>query len=346
MGDSFSPLLGPYLRAIEIKSAIDDINWRREQRELQKEQFKNQVARERRANQMQDLQTRMSLHSMGALPSSAVEQAGEDVMSDLFGGTTPESTRVAVDTPFGSYRLPSEKDKSARMMREAQQAGVAAGIKQNAQESITDPFEDVPLPPELGGGTARVSKKNKIDAIVKIQNALEKKNPDLYFTKETNDAGDTTVIGLDKSTGEEKYRKTFSGAGKSKTTPAGQQEIPDFDAEVKTRMDSWRQGHYAQNNITPQVQEMAQGGTRWTPEEQQRAQATIRQAEDTLYRRALDSVRNAGKGAGKTAAQPATKPYKGMRIRRANVNAAAAKKKMTAQEFERRFLEGGGEVIP
>lgn len=299
-GGDFDPITGPYFKALQMKAMVEDIAFKREAREQQRREWQVQNEERQRARQLEDFKTNLLLRDMGAMPAEpGASAAGDAAVRNAF-DRRPEAYRQLINTPMGLVRLPNQADRGARAEQDARLAGHVEGVKERAKEEVTNPYVDVDFGADFGGKVS-VPKKNLADTWIKI---YEKKNPNWNISARDNDAGDTTIIATNPRTLEVKELRTIKGAGKSKG--ASGQSVENFDAEIKSRMDKWRGGHYAQMSITQDIIDAAKGDPRrFTPEESKAAADRIRQAENELYNRALDSVRNSAKGQGSQTAQTA-----------------------------------------
>ena len=132
---------------------------------------------------------------------------------------------------------------------------------------------------------------------------------------------------------------------------AADPDPPDFDSEIKKRMDQWREGHFGTLGITPEIREKAKD-----PSLNPAEAGAVRQAENELYQRAKDSVAadaNKRKAQGHFQRQ---KPGGGGRapaggksgkvpvITAAKIPEAARRKNMTEDQFRAWFTQNGGVV--
>lgn len=360
MGDSLAPFTGPYMRALQIKSFVDDIAAKREERERDRARFQMDLQQHQRANAFQDYIARMHLQDIGAMPAEIGASPQKDAAWQSVADITPENARPLMQTPVGTYRLPNQGDKTEKMIRDETEAGTAAGYRQNASDAITNPMVDVSLPPELGmGTTAKVPKKEQGDYLLKVAAALEKKlgvpvgTP--IINKETGDATFHDNKG--------NVIKVIPGVGGARA-PAGQAPIPDFDVQMKAKADNFRPGIYRTLNITPEIEKRARGETVigytqddhlpvYDTEGQKEAAAQIAEADKEVYRRAYQSVmaENKGRRAQPATTTPAPKAgastsIRGQKMTAANAAIAAQRKGMTAEQFSQWWHTNGGIILP
>jgi hypothetical protein len=229
--DDWRPFTGPYTKALQMRAMVEDIQARREEREMRRQRFAEEIEGLRRRRASEDFMTRMLLEEQGADEAGPHDRALDSALDSALGPVEPESRRSIMRTPVGDFRMPSRADKRRRAHEAARQAGIAKGIEQQATEEIMDPYEDVGLPAELGGGTARVPKKGKADLLLKIQDALQKRNPKLEISYSDNDRGDRTYFGTNPQTGEVKELRTIKGAAKTKTVSERSQGLSGSDTQ-------------------------------------------------------------------------------------------------------------------
>lgn len=357
MGDGFHPFTEPWMRAHEMKAFVDDIAYKRELRDRQRAQWQVEIEQTKRTNAMQDYMTRMALHQMGAQPAEAGASPQTDAKLSVAADIAPENARALMQTPVGQYRLPNQADREKVTRREATTAGTAAGYKQQAQEAVVDPYEELNLGPKYGNKTVKVPRSKAAEVLIKLHPNLQREQLG------PNDQGDYTIIFRDPTTGEERYRATEKGAGKSqRATAAGAHPyIPNMAAERKQLADSWRPGVFAQFGITPEIEKRARGEAVigytekdhlpvYDTEGQKEAVARIQHATaelDKAITRELENRARAPQASRATsAAATGRQSLAGYSIARANLAAAATAKGMTAQEFERQWKAAGGTIDP
>jgi hypothetical protein len=325
-------LLDKLERAMRIRAIIDDMKARQEARDQDRE-LKRAVLQDRQYNQAQeDFKTMLGLSAIGVLPTRGGD-AGK--LQAAFSG------RRTVESPWGAqYSLPTDEQTFERKRRQAVEAGTMEGLKKNAIDAETDAYTDVTVPPGFGGSPGFGAKvpvqKSKVpDFLLKIESTLQKRNPNLHITYADDANGDRTYIGTNPANGAVKVLQKLPGVAKPQRTAQGAESIPDFDANVKKLMDQWREGHYNQVGITPEVVEAASIGE---PE----AATRIERANNTLYQRAVDSVKNQAKGSRTQSKTTSGGPV----MPRANVAKAAQRKGMSEAEFLDWFKRMGGTVAP
>src|ERR1041385_1116032 len=201
-------------RWLQLRGLMDDLKYRRERREQDRQLFQMDLEDRKRRRAHEDFSTAVALSSIGALPTQPGDTGQNDEAIAQAVNITPENRRRVVNTPVGNYRLPSEVDRYNRARTDAVRAGTVEGLKKKATEEVTDPYEEVPLPDELGGGSARVKKS---EALQRKLDLFTKMHPNLQIRQSTpNDAGDVTISGWDPqdTSGKPKFEYIQRGAGK------------------------------------------------------------------------------------------------------------------------------------
>lgn len=213
MGSSFG-FMGPYERALQIKAYVDDLHGRQKERELRQQQFQYEMEDRKRRNELDDLQTRLALHSMGALPVAGGKFGDFEA---AMGG------RENVDTPVGRYALPSAKQQA-----DQQSAAITAKTRAEAlgrEQALdqTDPMVKTHLPyggafGGLGGKDVTVRRSQEAGVLTRAQDAIirahQRKNPQMNVHYTQPGDGTVHVIGTDKATGDTKELQVLKGAGK------------------------------------------------------------------------------------------------------------------------------------
>jgi hypothetical protein len=358
MGDGFHPFTDPFMRALKLKEYVDEIKFRREQLERERQQFAYQVEQHKRARQMQDLQTRLTLEAMDALPVES-GLAGK-IHAGLAGRGTAE-------TLIGQYSLPTQGQRSQKAYRDAEQKGIAAGITDRAKQDVTNPEVTIDVPSGLPGPfqtfkqTVREKDRMRVlnEMYRKSEAKYKKDNPNLVF-REVIQGPDKIILGLNPKTGEEKSRKVLKGAGK--LVGVGKEPLPT-DSEINSLMDKWRPNLYNSRGITQDVIGTANGAdvigltfaqqTTARKDAQSRITTVEKQLRDAAEKEIKARIRNRylnQERSGVTVTTPQTynrsKPYAGKSIREDNVIKAAKAKGMTTQQFINEWQAGGGRIIP
>lgn len=340
MGD-FSPFLGPYERALRLKAFADDIQARKEERAQRQQLFQLSLEQHQKANQLQDFNTMMALRSMHALP--VAEGTPGNFQAALGGRDKP------VETPVGRYSLPTEQQRQQQNLIDSRNIGLAKGVEKRTETGITDPDVEVALPGPIAGfgDTVKVPKSKRLDAMVKVAEVYSKRNPHLIM-KDTppNDAGDIIRTWSDPQTGEEKRRLVLPGAGKTaRASGAGAHPyIENYAEEAKKLADAWRPGVYNQFGITDNTRRLADQGDEVSIKQIQHADEEL----DKGVQRELQNRARASQARPQSTGAPAAavKPYAGKSISQANVQRAAAIKKMKPQQFIQQWQAGGGTITP
>lgn len=139
--DDFNPFTGPYLKALEMKAFIDDLKFKREAREQQRQQWQIEMEDRKRNQTMQDFQTRLALANMGAMPAPQGSQLVDEALTNALGPPTPESFKARVDVPFSDkqegFYLPSQEEKVKRTVDlETAKARAVRGLDEESGRKI------------------------------------------------------------------------------------------------------------------------------------------------------------------------------------------------------------------
>jgi hypothetical protein len=291
-------VVDPYYKALAVRQQVDNIKNQAEERQRDRERFQWETEDRDRKRKLDEFNTGMAMHASGLYQApGSVTPEGVGVAQRVF-GRNPESAHDLIPSPTGKgyYYAPSREDVSKQGVAEAEMAGRKAGITKKAELDVEDPEQEVDRPEELGGGKIKVrgskvaqSQEQMANAIEKITAAWQKKNPTAKVQQITNkDTGDVNIFKVDPKTQERTLLQTLKGvAGKRPTKQST--SIPDFDNQIVKRMNSWRTGFYNQLGIDKATIEASKSSV--DPEEKKAAQARIREAEDKLYERAKDSVK-------------------------------------------------------
>jgi hypothetical protein len=338
-GDSFDPFTGPYMKALAMKAYVDDLKFKREAREQQRQAWQMEMEDRKRRQTFEDFQAKIALESMGARPFGAGEQLVDEALTGALGPVTPESRRTITDTPVGRYAIPTSSER-------ATETGRQEGLRAKAREEASDPYEEIQIPADFGGGTAKVPRSKKVDALIKM---YEKRFPDMRITEETNDAGDLSIFGTNPRTGEVKTLKVVKGAGKTKTSTGTSVKPVGLSAGARQMLEK------AQKAI-----DYAKAGPGVIDPDDTRSAEDLWAAAKVAAEQAAaafpDEIEG-GPGAGgfpyvrpivgdKKQAQSQATPVAGKAIKRANLAAAAKAKGMTPEQFEKAWRDGGGTILP
>ena len=121
-----SSFLDSIIKFLQAKSFIDDMKYRNEQRQVDRERYQREVDDYNRSKQMEDFKTALLAHQSGLLPvdsqQAAREQTAENALTSAFGAPTSESYKPLVGLPMGRgneartqmYRLPSYEQTMQR----------------------------------------------------------------------------------------------------------------------------------------------------------------------------------------------------------------------------------------
>lgn len=235
VGDVFKHILGVIAprameRGMRLKAMADDIRFRREAQQRQREQWKMNLEDRRRKQQLDDLNTHLALRSIGGIETT--EPAGlESALTTAMGPTTPESTRTRVSIPYSTgskdYYLPSEQEDVQRGTRASRVAAATKGAEAAATErgklqveAEFDPYVDIK--DEQGNVVGQAKKSKSLEAWEKV---YKTRHPNMQIKSAINDKGDMTFTGIVPATGEIKDLGTKKGVGKTKTVKPKAQSI-------------------------------------------------------------------------------------------------------------------------
>lgn len=339
-------ILGPIMRGLQIRAYIEDIKARREARAQQAELQRAALQEHQQTQAMRKFQLMRDMADQGWLPAQPGDTGQNDeAIAQAIGGISPENRRPVVETPFGTYRAPSETDRFERARRRATQEGILKGEEQKAAEGVTNPYEEVSLPEELGGGTAQVPRKSKVDALIKIEGALQKRHPNLSISYSDDQSGNRTYFGTDPRTGEVKPLKTFPGVAKPQVvSPNGRTANTGISSRALSALQK------AQEKIDEATNAYGKGENDLrTPEERwTEARNAVNQAA-TAFPDELEAGQGTGgypyiKAKSKQARGVTTSSGPSAILPRANVTAAAKRKGMSVPDFLKWFESNGGIV--
>lgn len=241
-------LLGATLKAYQLFNLIQNTRNAGEDRKLALEDRQRQ-------QQLQNTGLQMKLNDAGAIPGSPkVESALDSVLGPV---TSP---RMNVNTPVGSYYLPTADETQAKQDTQAAAALLAkskaqtqqkldeqtallpgeidkatkiAGAQAGAKEAAKPKFKLLPDVAEFFGKNEAT--QDEIDSYVKQHNAT---NPNLHLVTNTDDQGNVSVTAIDPKTFQRVGTLPLGQVGKSKTEvkPKPAQvfgEINKFEGEKK-----------------------------------------------------------------------------------------------------------------
>jgi hypothetical protein len=112
-------------QGIQLRSMIEDLHWRRQQRKLQSEAMIQALEDRKRKAAFEDFSLHQTLSSMGAIP----EAVGNELKTKLEGefGSNWTSEKPVTQTPIGGYFMPTASETH---QREEEAAGRKAGTAQ------------------------------------------------------------------------------------------------------------------------------------------------------------------------------------------------------------------------
>lgn len=348
MGDG--PIIGPWMNALKIKAYMQGLQDQQEEREYRRESYKLNLEQMRRDRVMQDLNTALTLHQIGAMPVQPGEDKVEGALTSAMGPTTPESTRerITVPTQAGNkeYRLPSREDTMKQRLQEGEIAsrikfgeGFSSEMGKKEADRAVDPMTDVTLEGETYG---QVPASKVVDTKLRIYQRL---HPNMHITASPDDDGNMHFFGTNTQTGERKDLGTEKGAARTKEPPAT--ELENYtSAEVDAEEERLKAGKY-KSQLDDAVNQNA--------------------VLDRMHKEAVENVKQAakrralqGRVAERKAASTAQKAYptsesKLAEIKRVarmgpidaeKVPAAAKHLGMTPEEFSRAWHSAGGRINP
>jgi hypothetical protein len=201
------------MRGMQIRAMVENIKAQREARAQAAQLHQLEIEQHQRNSQKDQFNQMMMLQNIGAIPAAAGDTGQNDAaISEAIGGISPENKRPLIQVPGGQgYRLPSQTDQFKR----AQTAAVQTGELKAAEKAAEDPWTEIAVPDELGGGTQKVPQSKKLDYWLKIRGALQKQNPDMKVNWADDATGKRTFFGYDPSSPEDiKILKEFPGVAK------------------------------------------------------------------------------------------------------------------------------------
>ncbi len=343
---------GPYMKALQVRAFVEDMQAKREMRQREREQWAQEMRQQKRRELMEDMTTRLFLDQSGARPVGPNDAKIEAGLDAAIGPIAPANKRTQMPTPYGDMYMPTQGDRDQKMIERAKATGTALGHQQLATEEITNPYETV----DLGGPFGPTQVRRQDVANVKIK-AWEKLNPDLEKDRMGPDKdGYYTTIWRDKQGRE--VRRERDLAGKPMTTSATAAADKGMPA---TAMRALRDAQTTIDKIS-------------NPEDirdiETKKRAALGAVETAVAAYPNDLEGGIGEGgwpyikpkprpatpgvqtfapptqpsASSTGAAGGAKPYTGRRVTKANARKIAAGKGMTELEWTRRFTEGGGVV--
>jgi hypothetical protein len=244
-------MFGAYLRAHQLFNLIQNTRNAGEDRKLTLEDRKRQ-------QQLQDANLQIKLNDLGATATNPNISRVEAGLTDAIGA--PADPRMKIDSPVGSYYLPTATEQTAKeqaaataqLLAKAQaqtkqkvdeQAALAPGqvdleskkatARESAKQTARPKFKLLPdVAQALGKNEAT---QEEIDSFVKQHNTT---NPNLHLVTNTDDAGNVSVTAIDPKTFQRVGTLPLGQIGKSKTEakPKPAQvfgEINKFEGEKK-----------------------------------------------------------------------------------------------------------------
>lgn len=293
------PFTGPLQRAVEMKGFLEDMAFKREQRQMMRDQYQNELQDRKRRNAVEDFNTLMSLHQMHALP---VAPGIVGKMQAGMGG------RGTIDTATqGQFSLPTDEQRFERQKTMATQKGTLTGMEKSAADEVTGgkegkDYEEVDMG-EFGlpGGKRQVTKGKGAELIANIVGKQHGK-PVHPITNKTT--GDVTFVDDQGN-----VVRTVKGiAGTAAASGAGAKLYPGEEDFVHKEFDKRIPGWYNQHGISAKDLSIYKGEKPSESAERSSiahrvdsAQNELRKALQTEYRAKNAPVSGGGKAAAATA---------------------------------------------
>jgi len=182
-----------------IIGAMVNATAQKQDRELQRQQMEVQAGRLQRANQMQDLQTQLSMNQMGAVPITPGVERVTGAMNEAFG--PPQEPRMRAKTPVGDFYVPTAQEQQQKAYDayvgqeelKARLAARAEGYKA-AAKAAAEP--KVPLAPDFSTffklGEVDALPQKSVDSMVRQYNALKPEKD--HVTVRANNDGTMSVV--------------------------------------------------------------------------------------------------------------------------------------------------------
>lgn len=334
--DDFAPFTAPLEKALRLKSMVDDIAFKREQREQNRQAFQMHIEDRQRQQMQQDFQTAMTLGQMGAVEATPEVQQGGQVMDQIFGPVTPESKRPLMTAPTGKqYYVPTADQQQDK-------ADDRAITRAGKIKDATDPWTTI----DVRGKEMRVRTSQ-------LDNIIPKVNPQWKMDKTVNkQTGDVTKIWSDEQ-GNEMKRVVEPGMAGQASTAAGKEALPDRTA-IEKYMNDWRGTVYSRLGITPEDEAVNKGTYKFpagmTEAEKaevrkgvsQRIASAERDLENKAEAQAKADIRSRGEKGG--TGQPSTPAFTGKVVTRANAATIARAKGLSLTSWIQQFEAAGGKV--
>jgi len=156
-------LIGPILKGLQIRSYLEDIKSRREERKQRADYHRMQIEAHQQDRAIKTFQMQRDLADMGAIPALPSDTGQNDEAIAAAVNITPENRRPLLEAPgIGRYRMPSQGDRFKRASVLAEQKGINEGIAEKAKTSISDPNIAIDFP---GIGKVPVPRSQTINAL-------------------------------------------------------------------------------------------------------------------------------------------------------------------------------------
>lgn len=334
-------IIDPYMRALELRAYVDEINFKKEAREQQRLAWKQEMEDRQRSKALSDFQTTMALMSMGALP---VKQGEAGMLEAGLAG------RGTIKSPTGQqYSLPSPEQRQRRLIGEEitkKQAGLESDIATGRKLRIKVPkIGDMPSQDILVDSDQYPTViKNIRDA----QSGIERGQFISPTIKTDEKTGEMVFLAIDAQT-----RKPVEIPFQRKLTPKPEKltdddykaqvlSNKDRSAERMRRVEEWMPWAFSRIGADPNTSD---------PELMEKARRLAEQTVDAAMKLELEQEIARARVAGRAATPNSTptqssKLYIGKKMKRASLQEAARRLGMSVQDFTREFIKGGGTVIP
>jgi hypothetical protein len=264
--DDFRPFTSPIFRALELRDFAEEVKFKREARNQQRQQWQMELEDRQRNNQLSDFHTLLLLHGLHAQPAEPGATPSNDAALRGAASIAPENSRQLIQTPRGQYRLPSQTDDAGYANAAAQRAGAAEGIKESTKRGVEDSADrssgrllQVTYPafgdqPEVQGWVPR----DKYVEHMKTIRDLKAGKFSAHEFKTDKQTGQTTFFGVDSDTGKQielpfqTKMKPDTGKPKVKTQADYEAEVDsDFHPERERRIDEMMPWAFSRLGIDP-----------------------------------------------------------------------------------------------
>ncbi len=348
---------GPYMRALQMKSMIDDIKYKREMRDQHRQQYMMEMEDRKRGHAMEDFKNHMALQQMGYTPAEpgATQQGDAQIQMAMRagGGMAPGGERNLLKTPVGMMRAPSQQDQANQMQAGARAKVAAEDYGRQAREQ-SDRASGRSVRMKFQGQDLWVA-ADKAPGVAKQIRELEqgvKGGQIIGGRVETNQqTGAMTFVGLDATT-RQPIEIPFNTTMVPKPTAKTQQ---DYEAEYDTGPDNpsgSREEMIADYMSKALIKAGVAEGADPSDEQKAKAEAIAARDIDIFIKdkrtKGVAKLRQAGQAQQTAPQQGASVPRRSLQghvISSANLAVAAKRKGMTPEKFKAEWVAQGGSVM-